>query len=178
MEHDRFMLYTAWISIGHYNTFYIGLTQTIKTPTFVEAFVCLTSMSAEDLKTLYSSIWETVRKRRKKSELHDRSRFHAHADFLCTWIPWVRKIWKIYVHQNEKQNVSEEKSQNFMIALAFILVLTFCAQDWIRTSTPRGAATWRRCVYQFRHLGRKLRCENKGYCEIFKELIKLLIPAP
>ena len=28
-----------------------------------------------------------------------------------------------------------------------------CAQDWIRTSTPRGAATWRRCVYQFRHLG-------------------------
>ncbi|MEY4703749.1 MAG: hypothetical protein RIR96_1646, partial [Bacteroidota bacterium] len=42
---------------------------------------------------------------------------------------------KTYFHQNEKQNVSEEKSQNFMIALALILVLTFCAQERNRTFT-------------------------------------------
>jgi len=60
--------------------------------------VHLSSVSAEDLKVIYSSDLETVRKRRKNSESKN---------------------------QREKQNESEEKSQNFMIALAFILVLTF-----------------------------------------------------
>ncbi len=38
----------------------------------------------------------------------------------------------IWLNQSEKQNESEEKSQNFMIALAFILVLTFSTgeQTW------------------------------------------------
>jgi hypothetical protein len=34
-------------------------------------------------------------------------------------------------YENDKQNVNEEKSQNFMIDLAFILVLTFCALEFL-----------------------------------------------
>ena len=37
------------------------------------------------------------------------------------------------INQFEKQSESEEKSQNFMIALALILVLTFCTTYGNRT---------------------------------------------